>query len=314
MDLLKKGKEGCSLPIKLPKLLPAREILEKENIFIMDDERASEQDIRPLNIVILNLMPEKEKTETHLLRLLGNTPLQVNVAFLTTATYAAKNTSAHHLDQFYTTFSKIKHRKFDGMIITGAPIEMMAFEEVEYWDELVEIMEWTKTNVTSTLHICWGAQAALYHHFTINKYELPQKCFGVFSHIINDHSEKLLRGFDDVFLAPHSRHTDVALEDIKNHSDIKVLASSPKAGAFILCSDGGRQIMVTGHLEYEAHTLAEEYHRDLRKGLDIDVPENYFPNDNPNEEPLNRWRSHAHLLFSNWLNYYVYQLTPYEWD
>jgi homoserine O-succinyltransferase/O-acetyltransferase len=314
MDLLTKGKEGCFLPIKLPKLLPAREILENENIFIMDDERASEQDIRPLNIVILNLMPEKEKTETHLLRLLGNTPLQVNVAFLKTATYAAKNTSVHHLDQFYTTFSEIKHRKFDGMIITGAPVEMMTFEEVEYWDELVEIMEWTKTNVTSTLHICWGAQAALYHHFEIDKYELPQKCFGIFSHSIKDHSEKLLRGFDDVFLAPHSRHTDVSLEDLNKHPDIKVLVSSPEAGAFIMCADGGRQIMVTGHLEYEAQTLAEEYQRDLDKGLDINVPENYFPNDNPEENPLNRWRSHAHLLFSNWLNYYVYQLTPYEWD
>lgn len=302
------------MPIKLPKLLPAREILEKENIFIMDEERASQQDIRPLNIVILNLMPEKEKTETHILRLLGNTPLQVNIAFLKTATYHAKTTSAHHLDQFYTTFSEIKHRKYDGMIITGAPVEMMQFEEVEYWDELVEIMKWTKTNVTSTLHICWGAQAALFYHFDVNKYELPKKCSGIYSHVINDHSEKLLRGFDDVFLAPHSRYTDVAMEDIKKHSELKLLATSPEAGAFILCANGGKQIMVTGHLEYEAGTLAEEYERDCKKGLDAEIPINYFPDDNPKNQPLNRWRSHAHLLFSNWLNYYVYQATPYHWD
>ncbi len=277
----KKEKGDVLMPIKLPKLLPAREILESENIFIMDDERASQQDIRPLNIVILNLMPEKEKTETHLLRLLGNTPLQVNIAFLKTATYEAKNTSAHHLEQFYTTFSEIKHRKFDGMIITGAPVEMMPFEEVEYWDELVQIMEWTKTNVTSTLHICWGAQAALFYHFDIGKYELPKKCSGIYSHIINDHSEKLLRGFDDVFLAPHSRYTDVAIENLEKHSRLKVLSSSHEAGPFIMCANGGRQIMVTGHLEYEAQTLAEEYSRDCNKGLEIEIPENYFPNDNP---------------------------------
>ena len=302
------------MPIKLPKLLPAREILENENIFIMDEERASQQDIRPLNIVILNLMPEKEKTETHILRLLSNTPLQVNISFLKTATYEAKHTSAHHLDQFYTTFSEIKHRKYDGMIITGAPVEMMAFEEVEYWDELVEIMKWTKTNVTSTLHICWGAQAALFYHFDINKYELPKKCSGIYSHIINDHTEKLLRGFDDVFVAPVSRYTDVAIEDLEKHPELKVLSVSPEAGPFIMFANGGKQIMVTGHLEYEAHTLAEEYARDCRKGLNIQIPENYFPDDNPENQPLNRWRSHAHLLFSNWLNYYVYQATPYDWD
>jgi homoserine O-succinyltransferase/O-acetyltransferase len=302
------------LPIKLPKLLPAREILEKESIFIMDDEEASKQDIRPLKIVILNLMPEKEKTETHLLRLLGNTPLQVNISFLKTATYDPKNTSPHHLEQFYTTFSEIKERKFDGMIITGAPVEMMPFEDVEYWDELVEIMEWTKTNVTSTLHICWGAQAALYYHFGINKYELPRKCSGVYVHEVNDRSEKLLRGFDDLYLAPHSRYTDVEMEVISKCEDLKILSSSKDAGPFIMFADGGKQIMVTGHLEYEAQTLAEEYDRDLKKGISVHVPENYFPNNSPENQPLNRWRSHAHLLFSNWLNYYVYQVTPYEWD
>ncbi|MBB6444617.1 homoserine O-acetyltransferase MetA [Bacillus benzoevorans] len=302
------------MPIKLPKLLPARDILEKENIFIMDDERASQQDIRPLNILILNLMPEKEKTEAHLLRLLGNTPLQVNIHFLKTATYESKNTSPYHLEQFYTTFKEIKEKKFDGMIITGAPVENMPFEQVEYWEELVEIMNWTKTNVTSTLHICWGAQAALYHHFGIHKYELPEKCFGIFSHIVNDRSEKLLRGFDDIYLAPHSRHTDVVMEDIEKCPDLKILSSSEEAGAFIMYANGGRQIMITGHLEYEAQTLAEEYWRDFNKGLATQIPVNYFPDNNPENPALNRWRCHAHLLFSNWLNYYVYQATPFEWN
>ena len=302
------------MPIKIPKLLPAREILEEENIFIMDDDRALTQDIRPLNILILNLMPEKEKTETQLLRLLGNTPLQVNISFLRTATHQSKNTSPHHLEQFYTTFAEIKHRKFDGMIITGAPIELLPFEKVDYWNELTEIMDWTKNSVTSTLHICWGAQAALFHHFDIPKYELTSKCSGVYVHRIDDHSEKLLRGFDDAFLAPHSRYTDIFIEEIKNHPTLKLLSSSEEAGPFILSANNGKQIMVTGHLEYEADTLAEEYRRDIQKGLDIHVPENYFPNDDPTKQPLNRWRSHAHLLFSNWLNYYVYQETPYEWN
>jgi homoserine O-succinyltransferase/O-acetyltransferase len=305
---------GDSLPIKLPKLLPAREILEKENIFIMDDEQASKQDIRPLKIVILNLMPEKEKTETQLLRLLGNTSLQVNISFLKTATYDSKHTSPHHLDQFYTTFSEIKDRKFDGMIITGAPVEMMRFEDVEYWDELVEIMEWTKTNVTSTLYICWGAQAALYYHFGINKFELPQKCSGIYAHEVDDRSEKLLRGFDDIYLAPHSRYTEVAMEDISRSPEIKILSSSKEVGPFIMYANGGKQIMVTGHLEYEAQTLAEEYYRDIQRGIDAHVPDNYFPNNSLENQPMNCWRSHAHLLFSNWLNYYVYQVTPYEWE
>lgn len=301
------------MPIKIPKLLPAREILEEENIFIMDDDRALTQDIRPLNILILNLMPEKEKTETQILRLLGNTPLQVNISFLRTATHESKNTSPRHLEQFYTTFTEVKHRKFDGMIITGAPIELLPFEKVDYWEELSEIMDWTKSNVTSTLHICWGAQAALFYHFGIQKYELSCKCSGVFTHEINDRSEKLLRGFDDAFLAPHSRYTDIFVEEIEKHPTLKLLASSQEAGSFILSANDGKQIMVTGHLEYEADTLAEEYRRDVQKGLDIHIPEHYFPNNDPSKQPLNRWRSHAHLLFSNWLNYYVYQETPYEW-
>ncbi|MBP3038966.1 homoserine O-succinyltransferase [Bacillaceae bacterium Marseille-Q3522] len=302
------------MPIKIPKLLPAREILEKENIFVMDNVRASQQDIRPLNILILNLMPEKEKTEVQLLRLLGNTPLQVNISFLHTVSHEAKNTSSIHLDQFYTSLAEIKAKKFDGMIITGAPVEMLRFEEVDYWEELVTIMEWTKTNVTSTLHICWGAQAALYYHFGIHKVQLPAKCFGVFPHVVRKRSEKLLRGFDDLFYAPHSRHTDIAAKEIEDQPAIQLLASSDEAGPFILSANNGKQIMVTGHLEYELYTLAEEYHRDLQRKLPIQLPKNYYPNDDPEKRPLNIWRSHAHLLFSNWLNYYVYQETPYEWE
>lgn len=302
------------MPIKIPLHLPAKEILEKENIFIMDDSRAAKQDIRPLNILILNLMPEKEKTERQLLRLLGNTPLQVNITFLKTATYDAKNTSQYHLEEFYQTFDQVKEKKYDGMIITGAPIELMEFEEVNYWDELKVILNWTERNVTSTLHICWGAQAALYHHYGINKYTLQRKCSGVFTHRVLDHTEKLLRGFDDEFIAPHSRNTDISKEALQNHPQLKLLASSDEAGALIISSKDSRRIMITGHLEYEATTLAEEYLRDKEKGIEIDMPENYFPQDNPDKKPANRWRSHAHLFFSNWLNYYVYQETPYEWD
>lgn len=302
------------MPIKLPKRLPAREILESENIFVMDDCRAMQQDIRPLNILIFNLMPEKERTEAQLLRLLGNTSLQVNVTFLKTATHVSKNTSKYHLDQFYTTFSEIKYRKFDGMIITGAPIEHLSFEDVNYWNELTEIMDWSTTNVTSTLHICWGAQAALYYHFGIGKFELPAKCSGVFTHRVGDRSEKLLRGFDDEYLAPHSRYTDVSKREIEQNEQLKLLSYSEEAGPFIMSANNGKQIMVTGHLEYDTGTLAEEYQRDIQKGLNIEPPKHYFPNNNPNEQPLNRWRSHAHLLFSNWLNYYVYQETPFEWS
>ena len=302
------------MPIKIPKLLPAREILESENIFVMDEERVNTQDIRPLNILILNLMPEKEKTEAQLLRLLGNTPLQVNVTFLQTATHRPKHTSQLHLEMFYTTFDKIKHRKYDGMIITGAPVELLPFDQVNYWEELKEIMDWTTTNVTSTLHICWGAQAALYHHFGIDKVDLPVKCSGIFPHVVTDPKEKLLRGFDDIFWAPHSRHTDVRREDIEKHKDLKLLSYSEEAGPFIISANNGKQIMITGHLEYDATTLRDEYFRDLKKGLkNVEMPKYYFPDDNPDNPPKNRWRSHAHLFFSNWLNYYVYQETPYDW-
>lgn len=302
------------LPIKIPKLIPARSILEKENIFIMDDERASIQDIRPLNILILNLMPQKEKTEAQLLRLLGNTPLQVNVSFLYTATYESKNVSKSHLEQFYTTFEQVKARRFDGMIITGAPIELLPFEEVVYWKELTEIMEWTKTNVTSVLHICWGAQAALYYHYGINKFELEEKCSGIFQHRLLKSTVKLVRGFDEEFLAPHSRHTNVSEEQLAACEELVVLSRSDKAGPFLAISKDEKHILMTGHLEYDVNTLADEYHRDVTNGMNPQLPTGYFPNENPNEKPLNRWRSHAHLLFSNWLNYYVYQETPYEWE
>lgn len=301
------------MPINIPKNLPVIEHLKQEKIFVMDDERAATQDIRPLNIAILNLMPEKERTELQLLRLLGNTPLQVNITFLHTASYASKNINSSHLNHFYTTFEKIKTERFDGLIITGAPIEHLAFESVAYWEELQEIMEWSKHHVTSTLHICWGAQAALYHHFGINKYELPKKCSGVFEHTITDSTVKLVRGFNDIFTAPHSRYTDVPLQALEEHRELNVLAISEEAGAFMIMSKDEKQIMLTGHLEYDAGTLAEEYERDLAKGIEIDMPQHYFPNDDPTQKPPNQWRSYTHLLFSNWLNYYVYQQTPYNW-
>lgn len=293
--------------------MPAREVLEKEKIFVMDEERASSQDIRPLNILILNLMPEKQKTEVQLLRLLGNSPLQVNVSFLHMETHESKNVSKSHLDQFYTTFSTIRDNHFDGMIITGAPIEHLPFQNVNYWDELKSIMDWTKNHVTSVMHICWGAQAALYHHYGIDKFELPAKCSGIFPHHISDSTIKLVRGFDDIFLAPHSRYTSVQKAEIEAHPDLMLL-SSGEAGPFIILSKDEKNIMITGHLEYDTTTLAEEYRRDVNKGLEIDPPENYFPNNDDTKAPQNTWRSHSHLLFSNWLNYYVYQETPYEWN
>ena len=302
------------MPINIPKQLPAGELLKEEKIFVMDEERATTQDIRPLSIIILNLMPEKERTELQLLRLLGNTPLQVNVNFLNTATYESKNVSRNHLEEFYTTFEQIQHRRFDGLIITGAPIEHLKFEDVAYWEELQQIMDWSKTNVTSVLHICWGAQAALYHHYGIDKYELPKKLSGVYRHTLSDPTVKLARGFNDTFEAPHSRYTSVSVEAIENHPELQLLAVSKEAGAFIILSKDDKHIMITGHLEYDATTLAEEYERDVNKGLSIDIPANYFPNDDPAEKPLNTWRSHTHLLFSNWLNYYVYQQTPFEWE
>lgn len=302
------------MPINVPKLLPVREILEKENIFVMEDERAIHQDIRPLNILILNLMPEKEKTELHLLRLLGNSPLQLNISFLHTATYESRNVNPSHLRQFYTTFPKVSNRRFDGMIITGAPIETMPFEKVGYWDELTEIMEWSKTHVTSALHICWGAQAALYYHYGIHKFLLDGKIFGIFEQNLLKPEVKLVRGFDDVFAAPHSRYTDVSEREILENGELLLLASSKESGPFLMMSRDEKQIMVTGHLEYDTNTLAEEYKRDLNRKIDVSAPLNYFSNGSQTANPLNRWRSHAHLLFSNWLNYYVYQETPFEWD
>ncbi|WP_409301262.1 homoserine O-acetyltransferase MetA [Peribacillus sp. SCS-155] len=302
------------MPIKIPKLLPARDILESENIFVMDEDRAGSQDIRPLNIIILNLMPEKEKTEAQLLRFLGNTPIQVNISFMKLSTHQSKNTSKLHLDQFYRTFSDVRNNKFDGLIITGAPVETLPFEEVDYWEELKEIMDWSTHNVTSTLHICWGAQAALFHHYGIGKHELPGKCFGVFDHIILKPNVNLVRGFDEQFLAPHSRHTDIDLENLKNHSELEILSESAEAGVLLIASKDGKRIMITGHLEYDADTLGTEYRRDLEKGLPIEVPKYYFPDNDPAKKPIYRWKSHASLLFSNWLNYYVYQETPYDWN
>lgn len=302
------------MPIKIPKQLPAKEILENENIFVMDEERANSQEIRPLNIIILNLMPEKEKTEAQLLRFLGNTPIQVNISFMRLTSHESKNTSRLHLDQFYKTFSDVRNKKFDGMIITGAPVEKLEFEEVDYWEELKEIMDWANDHVTSTLHLCWGAQAALFHHYGIGKHALPQKCFGVFEHDVLLPNTKLVRGFDETFLAPHSRHTDIDVEKLESHDELLVVSKSPQAGIFLISSKDGKKIMITGHPEYDADTLSTEYFRDLQKGAPITVPENYFPGDDPVKKPVYRWKSHASLLFSNWLNYYVYQETPYEWD
>ncbi|WP_026694894.1 homoserine O-acetyltransferase MetA [Peribacillus kribbensis] len=302
------------MPIKIPQQLPAKEILENENIFVMDTNRADQQDIRPLNILILNLMPEKEKAEAQLLRLLGNTPIQVNVSFLTMASHQAKNTSRYHLEQFYTTFQDIKDKKFDGLIITGAPVELLPFNEVDYWEELQQIMDWSTSNVTSSLHICWAAQAALYHHYSIGKVPLPEKCFGIFAHTVLHKTEKLVRGFDDLFLAPHSRHTDIETQKLMNHPDLLVLAQSEDAGVFMAASKDGRRIFVTGHPEYDADTLCQEYTRDLKKGIPVSLPVNYFPKDDPANPPVHSWRSHASLMFSNWLNYYVYQETPFKWN
>ncbi|MBC7958788.1 MAG: homoserine O-succinyltransferase [Vallitaleaceae bacterium] len=302
------------MPIKIDNNLPAKKILQSENIFIMDEERASHQDIRPLKIVILNLMPLKQQTETQLLRMLSNSPLQVEITLINPDTYQSKNTSNDHLVSFYTTFEKIKHLKYDGMIITGAPIEQMPFEEVAYWEELTHIMEWTKHNVTSTFHICWGAQAGLYYHYGVNKQPLPNKMFGVFKHKVLKPHCMLLRGFDDEFLVPHSRHTTVSKEDIVNQPGIDMLSESEESGVYIAMSRDGKQIFVTGHSEYDAFTLNQEYTRDREKGLDIEMPKNYFPDNNAKQQPPATWRSHAHLLYANWLNYYVYQATPYVID
>jgi homoserine O-succinyltransferase len=300
------------MPIKVPDHLPAKEILTKENIFVMDESVAFHQDIRPLRIAILNLMPTKETTETQLLRLIGNTPLQVEIVLLHPKTHTSKNTSAEHLATFYHTFDEISDQRFDGMIITGAPVEQLPFEEVDYWDELCQIMDWSAANVTSTFHICWGAQAGLYHHYGVPKHPLPAKLFGVFPHAVSKQNTKLLRGFDEIFYVPQSRYTEVRREDIERVDALEILSESEEAGVYIAASKDGRQIFVTGHSEYDPGTLKWEYDRDKAKGLRIAVPKNYFPDDDPSRYPVSTWRAHANLLFSNWLNYYVYQATPYE--
>ena len=300
------------MPIRIPNDLPAAEILTNENIFVMTRDRAISQDIRPLELLLVNLMPTKIATETQLSRVLGNTPLQVNLELLHMSSHQSKNTAAGHIQSFYKTFDQVKHRKFDGMIITGAPVEHMAFEEVDYWQELCEIMEWSKTNVHSTFHICWGAQAGLYYHYGIQKHPLPEKLFGVYPHTADRKKAILLRGFDDMFYAPHSRHTTVLREDIEKVWDLRIIASSEKAGVYAVQTKFGRQIFVTGHSEYDPETLKTEYLRDKNLGLPIHVPENYFPNDDDTKDPIVRWRGHANLLFSNWLNYFVYQTTPYD--
>lgn len=302
------------MPIKIPDALPAKEILLNENIFIMDESRAYAQDIRPLKIVILNLMPVKEITETQLLRLLGNSPLQVEVVFIHPDSHHSKNTPEKHLTAFYQTIDEIKERKFDGMIITGAPIEQLQFSDVNYWDELKEIMDWSVSNVTSTLHICWGAQAGLFHHYGVPKHNLKDKIFGVFPHVIYNRTVKLLRGFDDEYVIPQSRYTEVRREDIEKVPDLEILSESEQSGVNIVASKNGKQIFVAGHFEYDVTSLKSEYERDLDKGLDICCPMNYFPNDDSKTEPRFRWRAHANLFFSNWLNYYVYQETPYDLD
>ena len=300
------------MPIKIPDNLPAVKTLESENIFVMTENRAITQDIRPLKILILNLMPKKIDTETQLARLLGNTPLQVEMELIHTKSHQSKNVTEDHLLAFYKTFDEVKDRSFDGMLITGAPVEQMPFEEVEYWKELTEIMEWSKTHVHSTFHVCWGSQAGLYYHYGIQKRDLPEKIFGVYPHRVEYKNSILFRGFDDTFMVPQSRHTTVLREDIEKVKELKILASSEKTGVYAVSSKNGRQIFITGHSEYDAETLNNEYVRDLSQGKPIKLPENYFPNDDPTKPPMVSWRAHANLLFSNWLNYVVYQSTPYD--
>ena len=300
------------MPIKIPNKLPATKTLAEENIFVMTNERAGKQDIRPLQILMLNLMPTKIDTETQLSRLLGNTPLQVELTLMHTSSHKSKNTSEDHLLAFYTTFDKVKERYFDGLVITGAPVEMMEFEEVEYWNELCEIMEWSTTHVHSTFHICWGAQAGLYYHFGVQKKVLDKKMFGVFEHIADYKRSMLFRGFDDVFMVPHSRHTTIDREDLEGIPGLKILASSPEAGVFALSTKKGRQIFITGHPEYDAETLGREYWRDVNANKPIEIPKNYYPDNDPTKTPVSTWRSSANLLYCNWLNYFVYQTTPFD--
>lgn len=300
------------MPIKTQNDLPAKEILEKENVFVMDENRAVHQNIRQLEIAIVNLMPLKEETELQILRSLSNTPLQVNVTFITTKSHESTHTSMSHLNKFYQTFDEVKNQKFDGLIITGAPVELMEYEEVDYWDEICQIMEWSKDHAFSTLHLCWGAQAGLYYHYGIQKHVLDKKMFGVFRHYVKNRKVPLVRGFDDIFYAPHSRHTEVRKEDIEKCENLTILAESDKAGVFLVIDKTGKQIFVMGHPEYDRLTLDSEYKRDKNKGLPIDVPVNYYPNDDDTQKPVLTWRSHGNILYSNWLNYYVYQDVPYE--
>jgi len=301
-----------AMPIRIPDSLPARAVLESENIFVMTEYRAMHQDIRPLSVLILNLMPTKIVTETQILRKLSNTPLQIQVELLQTSSYISRHTDENHLDSFYTTFDRVKDRKFDGMIITGAPVENMEFDQVDYWDELCQIMEWTRTHVHSTLHICWGAQAGLYYHHGIEKRSLPKKLFGVYEHKVLKPSSPLFRGFDDVFFAPNSRYTEVWADDIRQRPELELIAMSDEAGVFAVKTQDSRRFYIMGHPEYDPDTLAREYWRDVDKGLDIAVPANYFPDDDPTRPPIVRWRSAGQLLYTNWLNYYVYQTTPYD--
>ena len=300
------------MPINIPNRLPAAKTLEEENIFFLREKRAQSQDIRPLDILIMNLMPDKITTETQLLRLISNSPIQVEVTLIHPKTHESKNTSKDHLISFYKHFDDVKHKKFDGMIITGAPVENLEFEEVNYWNELCEIMDWSKKNVTSTMHICWGAQAGLYYHYGVKKHALNKKMFGIFEHTRPNKPLKLLRGFDEKFYVPHSRHTEVKRSDIKKVKDLEIISESKESGVYIVKTKQCKQVFVTGHSEYDANSLKAEFDRDIKKGMKISVPKNYFPRNNPNKKPIVMWRSHAHLLFSNWLNYYVYQETPYE--
>ena len=300
------------MPIRVQNDLPVKEILEQENIFVMDEYRAAHQEIRPISIGLLNLMPLKEDTDLQILRSLSNTPLQVDVTFVRMTSHVSKNTSTSHIYKFYEPFEEIKNRKFDGFIITGAPVEQMAFEEVDYWDELTEIMEWTKTNVTSTLHLCWGAQAGIYYHYGINKTMLSKKLSGVYRHRVRNRKIPLVRGFDDVFMAPHSRHTEVPQQLLEEDDRITILADSLQAGVFLCMAQEGRQIFVMGHPEYDRMTLDAEYKRDMGRGLNPQIPENYYPDDDPENKPVLTWRAHANSLYTNWLNYYVYQVTPYD--
>ncbi|GAA0366338.1 homoserine O-acetyltransferase MetA [Bacillus horti] len=302
------------MPINMPSKLPAKGILQQENIFVMAKERAESQDIRPLNILILNLMPEKIKTETQIMRLIGNTAIQVNVDLLRPDSHTPKTTSEEHLKEFYQTFSQIKDRRYDGMIITGAPVERLEFEQVTYWQELTEIMEWSKTHVTSTLHICWGAQAGLYYHYGVPKYECGAKLSGIYDHQVLQEHHRLLRGFDEEFYAPHSRYTEVRHDDLEEIEDLEILVESSEAGVYLVASKNGKHIFLSGHPEYDCYTLHEEYMRDIEREDQIDPPVHYYPDNNPEKKPRHTWRSHAHLLFMNWLNYYVYQETPFEWE